>query len=205
MLEVRISKSTVSGVSWTFWIAPRTLPRGPGAQITVSNRGNPKGLGQEREVGAAPGVAGCRRRGRGQEPALRTRVSGEAPAESGSGFCSRAEEPSTAPAAGWLVHCSRLRGARESACQREFISGKGERSCEAGVGRGGCRRLPGRGKWEMSRIFSPSSPNPTKLFPMSWIICRTHGEFQGLNSQDIATFCTSPFPIDASARLLRLG
>ena len=165
MLEVRISKSTVSGVSWTFWIAPRTLPRGPGAQITVSNRGNPKGLGQEREVGAAPGVAGCRRRGRGQEPALRTRVSGEAPAESGSGFCSRAEEPSTAPAAGWLVHCSRLRGARESACQREFISGKGERSCEAGVGRGGLQASTREGKVGNEQNFFTLFPKPHKTVP----------------------------------------
>lgn len=34
----------------------------------------------------------------------------------------------------------------------------------------GCRRLRGRGKGEMNRIISLSSPNPTKRLPMLWTI-----------------------------------
>lgn len=137
---------------------------------------NPKGLLQELEARAAPRVVGSSRRGAGREPALRTRVQREAPAERrarsaglrvqgagcGSGFSSRAEEPGF-PGAGWLVHCSHLRGARESACQREFISGKRETRCEAGVG--GLQASTREGKGGNEQNYFALFPKPHKTAP----------------------------------------
>lgn len=113
-----------------------------------STRGLPQGLRQEREAGAARGAAGSCRRGRGREPALRTRVPGEAPADCGSGFSSRAGEPGFAAGpGGWCI----VPGFGERGSQP--VKGNlslGKRSYAARLGLVGCERLRGRAEGEVS-------------------------------------------------------
>ena len=154
-----------------------------------STRRLPRGLRQEREAGAARGAEGSCRRGRGREPAPWTRVPGEAPTDCGSGFSSRAGEPSSAAGpGGWCI----VPGFGESGSQPvkgNLSLGKG--SDAARLGLVGYERLRRRAEGEMSRIISLSSPNPTTQQPMSGMLYRIHGGFRGLYSGGIATFPTS--------------
>lgn len=123
----------------------------------------PKRLWREQEVGTAPRGWRSSGRGWGQLPrperalprAADARLGAQPPREAGSGFPSRA-----LPGPGGWLHCSRLRGAREPACPREFISGKRERHCAAG--RGGRKRRRGWGMREISGTRPLCFPEPHK-------------------------------------------
>lgn len=66
--------------------------------------------------------------------ALQMRVLGRSPRGKQAWVSPRGRGAPAPPGPGGWLHCSRLWGAREPACQRGFISGKRDRPCKAGEG-----------------------------------------------------------------------
>lgn len=158
------------------------LPLSTGAQITLSNTNQPKkttyrksiwrvpkGLCREREVATAPRGWRSSRRGWGQlprpEPApCRTtdaRLGAQTPRKARLGFLLAGRGTPALPGPGGWLHCSRPWEVRESACQREFISGK--RRGTAKLEKVDCEHLRGRGMRKISGIIPLSFPKPYKI------------------------------------------
>lgn len=125
-----------------------------------SSRRYPRRLCLEREPGSASWVGVPAGRRGVRSPQQGCASCSEAPRAKRLGFLLAGRGAGSARPGGSLRHCSRLWGARESACQREFISGKSERRREAGVG--GLQASTREGKGGNEQSYFTLFPKPHK-------------------------------------------